>query len=126
MLWQAETGFRFRQIGGHIGQAVIPAECKWAGYWESLGGGEPPGGAAGFRRFLLAHHVDVVIEAPATTEWPRELISASLPDVHPVTLLGTTVYRLRPDLPPRLPAGGPRLEPTGALNTLPERAICHR
>ena len=73
MLWQGETGFRFRMIGGHIGQAIIPSECKWAGDWESLAGGAPPGGAAGFRRFLLAHHVDVIVEAPATTSWPRQL-----------------------------------------------------
>ncbi len=54
-------------IGGHIGQAIIPSECQWADCWESLAGGTPPGGAGGFRRFLLAHHVNVIVEAPATT-----------------------------------------------------------
>jgi hypothetical protein len=124
MLWQGETGFRFRTIGGHIGQAIIPSECKWAFYWESIAGGPPPGGAAGFRRFLLAHGVDVVAEAPATTEWPRRLIAASLPDVQPVRLYGTTVYRLRPGLPVALPPGGPPLGPTGILNDAPRLAIC--
>ncbi|HEY2355700.1 MAG TPA: hypothetical protein VGH79_12465 [Gaiellaceae bacterium] len=124
MLWQAETGFRFRQMGGHIGQAIIPSECPWAGDWASLAGGAPPGGAAGFRKFLLAHHVDVIVEAPATTAWPRNEIAASLPDVKPVTILGTKVYRLRPGLPVALPRGGPKLEPTGELNDLPRKAIC--
>jgi hypothetical protein len=127
MLWQGETGFRFRMIGGHIGQAIIPAECKWAGDWESLAGGEPPGGAAGFRRFLLAHRVNVIVEAPATTSWPRRLVAAALPDVRPVRIHGTTVYRLRPGLPLALPPGGPRLGSTGSLNSAPGRAICgHR
>jgi hypothetical protein len=127
MLWQAETGFRFRMIGGHIGQAIIPSECKWAADWESLAGGTPPRGAAGVRQFLLAHHVDVIVEAPATTSWPRRLIAAALPDVHPVRILGTTVYRLSPYLPERLPPGGPKLPPPGGLNTAPGRAICgHR
>jgi hypothetical protein len=126
MLWQGETGFRFRMIGGHVGQAIIPAECKWAVTWESLAGGEPQGGAAGFRRFLLAHHVSVVIEAPATTTWPRELIRASLPDVRPSDILGTDVYRLPPNLPVALPRGGPRLVATGRLNDVPRRAICTR
>ena len=126
MLWQGETGFRFRMIGGHIGQAVIPSECKWADYWASLAGGTPPGGAAGFRKFLLAHHVDVIVEAPATTSWPRQLVAASLPDVRPVRLHGTTVYRLPPGLPPALPPGGPHLTPGGYLNTAPGDAICGR
>jgi hypothetical protein len=126
MLWQGETGFRFRMIGGHIGQAVIPSECKWAGDWESLAGGAPPGGAAGFRRFLLKHHVNVIVEAPATTSWPRQLIAASLPDVRGVKIHGTTVYRLRPGLPLSLPPGGPHLSPAGFLNTSPGNAICKK
>jgi hypothetical protein len=126
MLWQAETGFRFKMIGGHIGQAIIPSECPWADDWASLGGGAPPGGAAGFRRFLLAHRVNVIVEAPATTSWDRQLVRASLPDVRPIKMLGTTVYRLPPGLPLALPRGGPHLSPTGSLNTAPGRAICAR
>jgi hypothetical protein len=126
MLWQGETGFRLRMIGGHIGQAILPVECPWAGDWASLGGGDPPGGAAGFRRFLLAHYVSVVIEAPRTMEWPRELIAASLPDVRPVRILNTVVYRLPPGLSVSLPAGGPRLPSTGPPNGEAERAVCAR
>jgi hypothetical protein len=114
-------------IGGHIGQAIIPSECNWARTWESIAGGDPPGGAAGFRRFLLAHNVDVIIEAPATTDWERRLVAAALPDVRPVDRLGTKVYRLRPGLPQALPPGGPRLGVTGELNDVPRKAIClHR
>jgi hypothetical protein len=126
MLWQAETGFHYRMIGGHIGQAIIPSECPWVGDWLSLTAGMPPGGAAGFRRFLIAHHVNVIIEAPATTDWPRRLITASLPDVRPVRMLGTTVYRLPPGLPLSLPAGGRRLWSTGVLNNDLRRAYCAR
>ncbi len=126
MLWQGETGFRYKMIGGHIGQTIIPSECKWAGAWESLAGGEPPGGAQGFRQFLIAHHTTVIVLAPATTKWPRKLIAAALPDVRPVQVLGTVVYRLPPGLPLRLPPGGPRLIATGYLNTAPGKAICHR
>ncbi len=126
MLWQAETGFRYRMIGGHIGQAIIPSECKWAGDWASIGGGTPPGGAAGFRQFLLAHSVSVIIEAPAATTWERKLIAASLPDVRPVRLNGTAVYRLRPGLPYALPAGGPKLPSIGGPDMGPERAVCGR
>jgi hypothetical protein len=126
MLWQGETGFRFRMIGGHIGQAIIPSECKWALDWESIAGGAPPGGAAGFRQVLLAHNVDVIVEAPATTAWERYLIAASLPDVRPVKILGTTVYRLPPGLPEALPPGGPRLPAGGVSNDLPRQAICKR
>ncbi len=125
MLWQAETGFRYRMIGGHIGQAIIPAECRWAGDWASLSGGTPPGGSAGFREFLLAHHVTVIVEAPATTSWPRRLIAASLPDVRPVRLDGTTVYRLPPGLPPTLPGGPlPQVSSNRSLNMGPYRAVC--
>jgi hypothetical protein len=126
MLWQGETGFRFRMIGGHIGQAIIPSECKWALDWESIAGGAPPNGAAGFRQFLLAHNVDVIVEAPATTAWERNLIAASLPDVPHAKILGTSVYRLPPGLPEALPSGGPNLRPTSGLNDVPRKAICKR
>jgi hypothetical protein len=94
MLWQAEMRFRFAMIGGHVGQAIVPSECRWYRDYESFGGGTPPGGPAGFRRFLRAHHVSVVIEGPRTSPSVRELIRASLPDVRPVRDAGVTVLRL--------------------------------
>ena len=94
MLWQAETHFRFVMIGGHVGQAIIPSECPWYRDYESLGGAVPPGGPAGFRRFLLAHHVNVVIEGPRTGTAVKRLVGASLPDVTPVHGAGVTFLRL--------------------------------
>ena len=124
MLWQAETGFRFTMIGGHIGQAIIPSECRWRDDWASLAGGTPPGGAAGFRRFLLAHHVDVVVEGPHTKPWARALIASSLSDVRPVRVADATVLRLPPDLPRALPRDAPPLPPGGRMNHGPARAVC--
>ncbi len=125
MYWQAETGFRFKTIGAHTGQVVIPFECKWAADYESLAGGVPPGGAAGFRQFLLAHSVDVIVEAKNTEPWPATLVAAALPDVKPVTLGNTKVYRLRPGLPKALPAGGPHLPNAGPPDLSAARAECH-
>jgi hypothetical protein len=110
MLWQAETHFRFRLVGGHVGQAIIPSECRWKGDYESLGGGTPPGGPAGFRRFLLAHHVNVVVEGPGTSRQARQLIRSSLPDVPQVRVADATVLRLS-GLSPSLPRDAPPLPP---------------
>jgi hypothetical protein len=123
MLWQAETGFRFSMVGGHVGQTVIPAECAWAGAYASLSGGTPPRGAAGFRAFLLAHHVTVIVVAPGTGTWSKKLIASSLPDVRPVSVADVKVYRLRPGLPSRLPTGAPPL-PHRPLNTSLGQEIC--
>ena len=124
MLWQAETGFRFSMIGGHIGQAIIPAECGWYDYYQSLAGADPPEGAAGFRRFLLAHHVSVIIEGPETNWAARNLVAASVPDVPAVSLPGATVRRIPPGLPYALPPNGPRLYPGRLPNERLRRAIC--
>jgi hypothetical protein len=105
MLWQAETNFRFAMLGGHVGQTIIPSECRWYRDYESLGGGTPPGGPAGFRRFLRAHDVNVVVEGPRTSPAVKELIRASLPDVKPVRAAGVTVVRLS-NLPRSLPRDG--------------------
>ena len=114
MLWQAETHFRFAMIGGHVGQPIIPVECPWYRDYEAFGGGTPPGGPAGFRHFLLAHHVDVVVEGPRTSARVRKLIKASLPGARQVHAEGVTVVRLSRlaplapgDVPP-LPASRPR------------------
>ncbi|HJU37029.1 MAG TPA: hypothetical protein VJ716_06400 [Gaiellaceae bacterium] len=124
MLWQAETHFRFTMIGGHVGQAIIPSECPWYRDYESLGGGRPPGGAAGFRRFLLAHHVNVVLEGPRTSTRVRTLIAASLPDVPQVHLAGVTVLRLS-NLSRALPHDAPPLSPTRRRNHGPWQ-VCSR
>ena len=106
MLWQGETGFRFPHDRRAYRPGDHPVGMQVGRRLGEPRGGTPPGGAAGFRRFLLAHHVDVIVEAPATTSWPRQLVAASLPDVRPVRLHGTTVYRLPPGLPRRFRAVG--------------------
>jgi hypothetical protein len=123
MLWQAETGFDFSMVGGHIGQTVIPAECRWAHDYEALSGGTPPGGAADFRKFLLAHNVNVVVMGPGTGAWSKQLIASSLPDVRPVRVADVKVYRLRPGLPRALPAGAQPL-PQRKLRTYLARGVC--
>ena len=125
MLWQAETGFRFSMIGGHIGQVIIPAECHWAHAWESLRRGLPHAGVGGFRRFLLAHKVTVIVVGLHTHVWSRLIVAAALPDVRPTAVAGVKVYRLRPGLPLALPPGGLPLPPL-TLRTAPGEAICGR
>jgi hypothetical protein len=111
MLWQAETNFRFKLVGGHVGHHIIKPECRW--YWDyrALAGVDPPGGAAEFRSFLLAHDVAAVIEGPGTKAKIHRLFDASLPDVTPVTVDDAVVRPLRAGLPAALPAGGPELAP---------------
>jgi hypothetical protein len=126
MLWQAETGFRFSMIGGHIGQVVIPTECPWAEDWESLAGGAPTGGAAAFRRFLLAHHVTVVVEGPGTDAWSKALVASSISDVPPVRVADATVLRIPSGLPRALPSNAPPLPAGGKLHRQPGTVICGR
>ena len=126
MLWQAESGFRFSMIGGHVGQTIILPECPWGGAWQSLAGGNPPGGASGFRLFLLSHSVNVVLVGPGVGAWPRALLASSLPDVKPVRAAGETIYRLRPGMPYSLPPGGPPLKQRRYMNTVAGQAVCHR
>ena len=126
MLWQAQTDFRFTMLGGHIGQAIIPAECSWYGDYASLAGNHPPHGAAGFRRFLLAHNVDVIVVGPDTKTWAKELLASSLPDVRFVSVGGATVLRLPADLPVALPPDAPPLRAGPVYNPFPGRAVCAR
>lgn len=117
MLWQAETGFDVSMIGGHVGRNITRPECRW--YWDyrALSGAVvPPGGAAEFRRFLLAHHVGAIVEGPGTRAWSLALIAASLPDVRGVQVRDATVLRIPPTLPVALPKGGPPIPPKPKKN----------
>jgi len=111
MLWQAETGFHFRMIGGWTGSRIIPSECRW--YWDyrALAGVYPPGGPAAFRRFVLAHHADAVIEAPGTSRYAQRLIAAAFPDVAPTRAADATVLRIGPSVDRNLPKNGPVFAP---------------
>jgi hypothetical protein len=124
MLWQAETGFRFSMIGGHIGQVIIPAECRWRDEWASIAGGAPPGGAAAFRRFLLDHRVTVVVEGPHTRPWAKALIASSIPDARSERVADATVLRIPPGLPRALPRDAPPLPKGGKLHRRPYTAVC--
>jgi hypothetical protein len=109
MLWQARTGFRFRMIGGWTGSHIIPAECRW--YWDyrALAGVSPPGGAAEFRRFVLSHHIDAVIEEQGTTRNAMRLMAAAFPDLSQTRVGDATVIRIGPSVTPALPKNGPSL-----------------
>ena len=116
MLWQAETHFRFSMIGGWVGRSITSPECEW--YWEyrDLMGVRPADGGVSFRRFLLAHHVRAVIEAPGTQPSARRLIATSLADVRPRHIADAIVLPLPPNLPRALPQNAPPL----AASTLPQ------
>ena len=126
MLWQAETGFRFSMIGGHIGQAIIPEECAWAGVWSSFAGGAPHGGPGRIRRFLISHGVNVIIEGLETGAWSKLLIKSALPDITPVSAAGVKVYWLPRGLSRDLPRGGPTVIPPLKLKNAIGRAVCGR
>jgi hypothetical protein len=121
MLWQAESNFRFKLVGGHVGHHIIRSECRW--YWDyrALAGVDPPGGAAEFRRFLIAHDVAAVIEGPRTPPKIRRLIAASLPDVSPRAVDDAVVRRLGPSLPAKLPANAPPLQPVASAGKKPKK-----
>jgi hypothetical protein len=76
MLWQAETGFRFRMIGGHFGLRVTPAERDWRDVYERLGTGTLS--AQRLRSFLAAHDVDVVLVASTTRTRARQVVERAV------------------------------------------------
>lgn len=122
MLWQARTGFRFRMIGGWTGSLMIPSECRWFWDYRALAGVRPPGGAAEFRRFVLSHHVNAVIEEPHTTLNAMHLMAAAFPDLSPTHAADATVIRIGPSVTPELPKNGPslRAQPKKRRGVMPE------
>jgi hypothetical protein len=92
MLWHAESGFRFRLIGGHFGLRVTPRERKWGDVYEALGTGrlQP-------RRlcmFLATHGVDAVVVTPRTSWRMRRTVRAAV--AHgPLRAFNADVYDLR-------------------------------
>jgi hypothetical protein len=91
LYWQAETGMRFRLVGGHLGRRVIPAEERWRAVYDALGPG-PTVDESTFRRFLNAHDVDAIVVAPGTRPRPRRLIEAL--GIRPVHAADAVVYRI--------------------------------
>lgn len=124
MLWQAETHFRFRMIGGWVGRSILRADCRW--YWEyrALIGVRPPDDGAGLRRFLITHHVALVVEGPGTQVWAAQLISAALSDLRPERIADATILRLPVSLPLALPENSPSIRPAAVPQNLPSELPC--
>lgn len=64
MLWQAESGFRFRLVGGHFALRVTPQERAWSDVYAGLGSGRVT--PRRLRAFLAAHGVTRIVVAPGT------------------------------------------------------------
>jgi hypothetical protein len=124
MLWQAETHFRFSMIGGWVGRSITRPECPWYWSYRALLGVPPPDGGAAFRRFLLQHHVSVVVEGPGTQAWARRLLSASLADVRAEHAADATVLRIPRNLPAALPSNAPTLRPALRPQAPPAQLPC--
>lgn len=82
MLWQAESGFHFKLIGGHFALRVTPAEREWRDVYERLNSGELT--PQRLRAFLTSHCVDVVVVTPGTRASARRALQAAVavPAVH--------------------------------------------
>jgi len=124
MLWQAETHFRFTMIGGWVGRSITKPECRWYWSYRALAGVSPPDNGAAFRRFLLQHHVSVVVEGPGTQAWARRLLATSLADVHAERVGDATVLRIPPDLAAALPKNARPLRPASRPQAPPAGLPC--
>jgi hypothetical protein len=93
MLWQAETDFEFRMIGGHFALRVTPKEEEWRDVYEALGIGAVE--SSRLRAFLAAHEVDVVVVAPGTRGRARRAVEAAV-GAPPVHVADAQVYRVPP------------------------------
>jgi hypothetical protein len=85
LLWQAEDGFRYRLIGGHLGRLVTPQEERWKDVYLALRKGSTgPQVQSRFRAFLSTHRVGELVAAAETKPRVRVL----------VTSIGTTATRV--------------------------------
>ncbi len=93
LLWQAEDGFSYRLVGGHLGRKVTPAEERWSAVYLAFGTGPPIAKLESrFRSFLKAHNVSAVVVAPHTNFRARRLITGL--GVAPIRVGDVLVYRL--------------------------------
>lgn len=78
MLWQAETDFRFRLVGGHIGRRTTIAEEPWEDVYRALQGGSalPPPPNERILAFLGAHRVDAIVVVSGTRAASRRLVAS--------------------------------------------------
>lgn len=90
MLWQAETGFWYRQTGAYLG-ALLPLDYQRDPLLAPLNGSNVPPSSSEIRGFLTGRHVDaVVVEASDQGYWTRLLTGIGL---HGTTVGGVTIYR---------------------------------
>jgi hypothetical protein len=100
LLWQAETGMRFRMVGGHFGVRTTRQEAGWAPVYRAIATGDlPAGGPASIRHFLSTHRVDAIVVGPRTRPRVRRLIASVFPSFAPMRSGDALVYRLTPELP---------------------------
>ena len=89
MLWQAETGFWYRQTGAYLG-ALLPADYQRDPLLAPLNGSNVPPSLSELRGFLSGRHVGAVIVAASEQGyWTRLLTGVGL---HGITVGGVTVY----------------------------------
>ena len=88
MLWQAETGMRFRMAGGHLGP-LFPANYVLPAFVDP----RIVPKALDLQAFLDRRHVDaVIVDAANPQRWPGALAALGL---RPVALGGALIYRVR-------------------------------
>jgi hypothetical protein len=97
LLWQAETGMRFRMVGGHLGVRTTLAEALWEPVYRALSTGAlPAAGPGSVRRFLTTHGVDAIVVGPGARPKVQRLVRRVLPSVVPARSSDALVYRLSP------------------------------
>ena len=89
MLWQAETGFWYRQTGAYLG-ALLPVDYQRDPLLAPFNGSTVPPSVSEVRGFLTGRHVGaVVVQATYHGYWTPLLTGAGL---HGTTAGGVTVY----------------------------------
>jgi hypothetical protein len=89
MLWQAETGFWYRQTGAYLG-ALLPVDYRQDPLLAPFNGSNVPPSLSEVRGFLTGRHVGaVIVEASDQGYWTRLLTGIGL---HGTTVGGVTIY----------------------------------
>jgi hypothetical protein len=89
MLWQAETGFWYRQTGAYLG-ALLPVDYQRDPLLAPLNGSNVPPSLSEVRAFLTSRHVGaVIVEASDRGYWTGLLAGVGL---HGTTVGGVTIY----------------------------------
>jgi len=95
MVWQAQSHFRYRMVGGHVGYHIIPSELRWEGVYRSFTGHHRHTAGPGMvRAFLHAHNVHLIIQGPETPPKIVRLIAAAAGSA-PVAVDDALLYRVR-------------------------------